>query len=367
MTDERIITLSPEIVERICNLNVRLTEAAKWLEERARQIWAVYFASGGREAHHLNDQCEDFELEAMVKCSLGSDDPAFDPEDEYANVISVVTDWAKGWCIHEERLKWSDCSTDLMFTEINGGLPLWGEDLPHINAFRQIPFCFLFHEVYGHALESTLDSLIKISEIEINLVLIRKRGVELDQALLPRKRKSSYPRSVRCRHTGNGDLVSYRDLRYARLLNQKLREAETWIKAQARYTEKKYLDDIEGLDRQFTEDNAYEDYKMRMTVCGVLGENHPEYDKDDDNIIVEYREPIYKNNQRIFGQPRNNFTFSHYIVYFSYFHKYWQRKINPCGLFWNIFKETSHDWLKMLSIGQFWLDVFFVQSRIINV
>ena len=214
---------------------------------------------------------------------------------------------------------------------------------------------------------------MRIGELEINLVLIRQRGVSLDSTLLPRKRKSSYPRSVFSQTPCGGKYnpLTKRELRYACLLNQKMNEGRAWIEEQARRSEKEYVD-MGGLDRHRTEDNAYEDYELLMEVCGCLGENHPEHDEEEGGIVVKHSEPIYKENQRVFGRSRNPFHHNRYHNVFTpaAYHGWWGdalNKIQPCGLFWDIFEKIDHDWLKMLSIGHLWLDVYFVQRRIVRV
>ena len=355
-----IDTLSPESIERVCRLNAALAEAATWIEERSRLTLAAYLAGGGVESwRERGDIWEDYELEAVVKCSLGRNDPAFNPDDEYADLLAVVETYMtkpQG----KDILTWSDCTYD------------WGEGLPRIEAFRQTRFCYLFHELYEHTLQYDLDTLLRIGEIEINLVLQRQRGIQLDRALLPRKGKKSYPRSIFSRFTypSRRAPLMPKELRYARLLNQSMGAARAWIEEQARRSEKEYAD-IGGQEACPAEGTTYEDYAMMMEVCGCLGENHPEYEEDDDNIVVRYGEPIDNKNRRIFGRCRNPFYHNRYG---SYFAPHTQRllqddldKIRPCGLFWDIFRATDRDWLKMLSIAKLWLDVNFVQRRIVVV
>ena len=359
MTDK----LSPETIARICHLNTCLTEAAKWTQDRAKRTLTAYFAGGGTDWQQQGDYWEDYELEAVIKCSLGNDDPACNPDDEYANLIAA-TETRLTRLRHEtedDDLGWSDCIYN------------WNEGLPDIDVFRQTQFCWLFHDIFVHTLHRDFDALMRIGELEINLVLTRQRGVSLATMLLPKKRKSSYPRSVFSQtpcSKGKYNPLTYRELRYARLLNQKMSEARAWIEEQARRSEKEYAD-IGGRDCCLTEGNAYEDYELLMEVCGCLGENHPEYDENEDGIVVRYSEPIYKENQRIFGRSRNPFHHNRYHYAFRPAHHYrWGdefNKIQPCGLFWDIFEKVDRDWLKMLSIGQLWLDVFFVQRRIVHV
>ena len=171
--------------------------------------------------------------------------------------------------------------------------------------------------------------------------------------------------SYRCR------LLTKEEVRYAHFLNQKMNEASLWIDEQARRSGKEYKE-IGGLDRHITENNAYEDYEMMMYVTGYVGENHPEYVENDDNIIIICKEQIYKENQRIYGRSRNPFHHDRYGTYFSHGESFrwgYELGIQPCGLFWNIFREIDlcGDWLKMLSIGGLWLDVNFMQRRIVQV
>jgi hypothetical protein len=101
-------TLPPEIIERVCRLNTCLTEAANWIEECTQKTKATYFAGGGKEDYHEQDESwEDYELEAIVKCSLGNDDPAFNPDDEYGNMIVVCETRLAG--DQSRELTWSSC------------------------------------------------------------------------------------------------------------------------------------------------------------------------------------------------------------------------------------------------------------------
>jgi hypothetical protein len=349
--------LSPEVMERVCRLNSRLTEAANWIAERARRTRNAYLAGGGLDGHIDEDSgdWEDYELEAIVKCSLGNEAKDFNPNDEYNNLVAVVGTSAK----HDGEEEWSECA------------PCWGEGLPE--AWPQTPFSYLFHEIYDHTLRCDLAALLRIGEIEINLVLIRQRGTNLDPALWPGKRKSSYARSVFARTPlrQKYEPLTARELRYARLLNKKMAEARQWIEEQARRSEKEYAA-IGGLDGCFMGNESYEDCEMIMDFSGVLGESHPEFNEDDDNIIVNYKEPLYKNNQHVFGRARNPFLSFQYGIYFSKRSDGWNHRsdisrIQPCGLFWNIFRKMDYDWLKMLSIGGLWLDLFLIQRRIVLV
>jgi len=110
--------------------------------------------------HHSKDW-EDYELEVVIKCSYDSNDPDANPDDDYASLIAVMESNFKGRLGkkgHEDDLSWSSC--DPCWTE---GLPWWRDEL-----FQQVPFCYLFHEIYEHALSCDLDALLRrIGEIEI--------------------------------------------------------------------------------------------------------------------------------------------------------------------------------------------------------
>ena len=354
-------TLSPEAIERICHLNARLLEAANWTEERAKLTHAAYFAGGGMDNFRQRDErdgCwEDYELEAIVKCSLSNDDPAFKPDDEYANIVAATT--LSQQPTREDCLAWNDCAH------------YWDEGLDRFGDFRQTRFCYLFHDLYEHTLWYDLDALLRIGEIEINLVLLRQRCVSLDPALLPRKRKKSYPRSVFSQSPcgTRRDPLTDRGLRYARLLNQKMDEGCAWIDEQIRRSENEYKD-IGGPDRRIAEDGAYEDHELMLRVDGFLGEKHPEYDESENNLIVTHSEAVCKKNQYIFGRSRNPLHYDRYGPYFSKGGPLWRQRhpyigrMRPCGLFWDIFKQADDDWLKMLSIGVLWFEVVCVQRRI---
>jgi hypothetical protein len=349
--------LSPETIERICRLNARLTEAAQWIAERAKRTRETYLAGGGRDKHHSGDEREDYELDAVVKCSLGSDNPDFNPDDEDANLVAV-----SAYSVKKDEDLWTECAPEW------GEALFWGRD-----DLKRVPFCYLFHVLCIDTLHYDFDAMLKIEDIELDVILIRQRGVSLDTALLPRKRKSSYPRSVFDRtperEMFKARALSWRERRYARLLNQTIHEAGLWAAEQVRCSEQEYAA-IGGADGRVTEDRAYEDHEMLLEVSGHLGENHPEFDACDDNIVVEWREAIYKKSQYVRGRSRHPFHTLHRGTLFSI--KYSprdeeMRRIHPCGLFWRIFEQLDCDWLKMLSIGTLWVDVNVVQRRIVNV
>ena len=82
--------LSPERIERLCLLNMRLEEAGTWANERAEKTLAVYLAGGGHRGKKSGERLsEDCEEEALFKCSIGDQDPAFNPDDEYGNLLAI--------------------------------------------------------------------------------------------------------------------------------------------------------------------------------------------------------------------------------------------------------------------------------------
>ena len=354
-------TISPETTERICRLNASLTKEANWIAKRAKLTRDAYCAGGGKENFQQDEYGEDYELEAIVKCSLGNDDPAFNPDDEYANIIAVTS----------HRLTNFTLKGDLLLNECG---PHWGEGLPDTDVFRQTQFCHLFHEVYDHVLGCDLDALLRIGEIEINLVLLRQRGVSLDAALLPIEWETPSPRSVfsQTHSRPRREPLTGQELHYACLLNQKMDEGRAWVDEQVRRSENEYKG-IGGLDCHITEDGSYEDYELMLHVQGYLGENHPEHtDENDGTPVVTHSEAIRKKKQYICGRARNPFHHDRYGGYFSKGERSWGSwednfcNVRPCGLFWDIFREADDDWLKMLSIGHIWFDVAYVQRRIVT-
>lgn len=361
--------LSSEIVKRVIHLNACLYKAALWIEERADRTLTAYFAGGGGSKQPWEANWEDFELDAIVKCSLAEDQPAFNPNNEYANLVAVVVGGQKYLqCGQADGLTWADCGAGENSPD---GMSAWSEGLPRIEEFQQVPFCFLFHEVFEHTLGCDLDSMLKIGEIEINLTLVRQRGLTLEGAPLPGKREDSHPRSAFSRALCSREewRLNDRQQRYARLLNKKIAAAQAWIEEQARLGEEEYLESGEqhlGL----TDSQTYEDYQMMMEVGGCLAETHPDYNEDDDNIVVQYSEPIYTEKQRIFGRGRYIFHPSRYGCHFVPGKKVRGMpfdKITACGLFWGLYNALGRDWLKMFSIGQLWLDVALTQRRIIRI
>lgn len=362
--------LSPNAVERIIHLNARLAEIANWIEERARLTRSAYLAGGGVEYQDRGDLWEDFELRATVKCLVGRHDPTFNPDDGLANLIAVPDDNFKH--TDEEGLNWTSCDyISGLDDDPDSVRPVWAEGLPFVEAFRQTPFCYLFHEIYSHVLNSDLDALLRIGEIEINLILTRQRGLHFKTEMMPIKSKDAYLGSVFDRrfHQRHSGSFTRDELRYVSLLNQKMSEAQVWINEQARLAEREYLD-IRAADKCPSAPNVCEGYEMMMEICGCLGENHPEYDEDDDNIVVSYRELINQNNPCAFRPGGGILHHDRYSCCLSpnkFLRERLLGKIEPCSLFGDIFMETDREWFKMLSIGQLWLDVFILQRRVIQL
>ena len=234
--------------------------------------------------------------------------------------------------------------------------------MPQVGALSQTRFCLLFHDIFVHQLHCDVEAASRIGEIQVDVTFSLQRMIYLDKRLLPRKRKESYPRSIFARGQDfqHRFTDTYDDHRYACRLNQCLLELRNWIYDQARRCEEEYRK-IGGRDG-IVDDATYEDYEITMDISGVLGENHPEYDDNDDNIVVYYTEPVYKKNQYIFGRSRNPL------------HDKWIRfsglasidLMTPCGLLCTLWDALSGDWLKILSIGGFWCNVNIIQRRIVR-
>ena len=347
-------TVSYDDIERLCKLHTQLKEASVWAKERSEKIMKTYLEGGGRlwDTEVEPRFTEDSEIEAIVKCSLGDQDPAFNPADEYGNLLAVSTH-----VYNDERDdEWS-----------------WNEGVDHIEALKDTRVCFLFHDIFDHQLHMDIEAVCRIGEIQTDVVFTRQRMLYLDKTQLPRKRKSSYSRSVFDRtpirySSYRRQQLTAREERYARLLNQYLLEAQIWINDQIRRAEEEYRM-VGGLSGPI-DDTTYEDYEMRVDICPTLGENHPEYDDEDDNILVKYYEPVHKRSQHVFGRARSQF----YDPYLD--HNILERQrdgwfeginnLRACRLFHCLWDELGRDWLKMLSIGQIWIDVFIVHRRIVH-
>lgn len=370
---------------RMWRLNIALYEAAKWLEERAEQTWDQYQANGcwdgtdviDMEAEQVNSSRVSYAtgmymLTGVTKCSLGSEDPALSPYDEFGNVVAVCTN---GMLLSHEK-DWS---------------------APYFeNSPEKANICRLFHKVYGHELNYDLDALTSIGEVEVNLVAELSLSLYLQPELEPRK--LTFPHSVFCRRKWNDhnafEHLTPKERDYARLLNEKLQTASAWIEEQARRCEEEYRA-MGGVDGQTVQDsaydNAYENYELFVTVSGSVGEEHPEYDEGFNDWIVSYNSSIAKESQRICGRARNLFYDDRYRCYFphrkqitpdnnlwSLRHqelKTWHRPdgcdenniIYTCDLFWNILCQAGHDWFKLLSISDLQIKVVFLQRRIIQI
>ncbi|MDR0466292.1 MAG: hypothetical protein LBH94_02915 [Deltaproteobacteria bacterium] len=355
---------SPEDIACVRRLNARFAEAADWIEKRVWRTQEAYFAGGGligMITPEGGEGWEDYELDALVQCFLGRSDPNFNPDDEYANLVAAVE--TNVTSAEREQLFWNERD------------PGWGEFLSHAEALRREPFCLLFHALCIDELHYDFEAMRSIGEIETSLILRRQRGLDLDSALLPRKRKNSYPHGVfeQKHFSRKFKPLTWRELRYARLLNQKMEGAGRWFAEQARRSESEYAG-FAGLDACITEDHAYEYCEMSLELVGALGESHPEFDEDDDNIVVRYEEPICIMDRHIFGRAGTPFHNKRFWARplsskRSYLRGPYEQlgRARPCGLFRKVFQKLDHDWLKLLSIGKLWLDVFFVQHRIIEV
>jgi hypothetical protein len=157
------------------------------------------------------------------------------------------------------------------------------------------------------------------------------------------------------------------------LLNQKLETAGAWLDGQLRKSEEEFWA-MGGRD-SFMEGRRYEDYHLATEVAGMLGDNHPHYDdEDEENEIVRHYAPVAKQKQWIFGRCRPPDGGAHDNWLSTKLHivdhadiicpNRRQALLRPCRLFRDLWLNSGCDWLKMLSIQELWLEVIVIQRRI---
>jgi hypothetical protein len=140
-----------------------------------------------------------------------------------------------------------------------------------------------------------------------------------------------------------------------RLLNQKLAEAEQWIRQRRDRCLRDYFK-AGGVKQHDYSDELREDVEIEVEVDCVLHEDHPDFDEHDDNIVASLR---WFSHDGIVDDP-----ITHNWNEFSLWEGHRLQADRHCWLFHDLYDHVlRHDWEKILSVGGVWIDVKLVQQR----
>jgi hypothetical protein len=151
------------------------------------------------------------------------------------------------------------------------------------------------------------------------------------------------------------DDLSDAEIERLRLINAKLVEAEIFIRQRTQ----RALDDYfkaGGLRGRWHDEAVREDVEIEVKVDCVLHRDHPDFDEEDDNIVASldwmdgffYDRPDVIKNWNVFG-----FCEGHRL-----------QRDSHCWLFHDLYDHRLvHDWDRILSIGDIWVDVSLIAQR----
>jgi hypothetical protein len=149
--------------------------------------------------------------------------------------------------------------------------------------------------------------------------------------------------------------MSVRELARLRLLNDKLVQVEHWIHRRAA----RCLFDYHkagGLKGTKLDPHVTEDVDVDASVWCVLGETHPNYKSDSDNLVATLNAGLLLNTEDVLGQWNWNEVWEHEPHPLSDMHF--------CWLFHDLFDhQLKGNWDRMLDIGGLWVEVTMTQQR----
>jgi hypothetical protein len=149
--------------------------------------------------------------------------------------------------------------------------------------------------------------------------------------------------------------MTVRELARLRLLNDRLQQAEHWIRRRAA----RCLFDYHkagGLKAVRLDEQTYEDVEVDATVCCILHESHPNFELDKDNIVAKLDAGLLLVEKNELREGNWN--------------EVWEQEPHPlsdmhvCWLFHDLFDhQLKGNWDRMLDIGGVWVEVAMAQQR----
>lgn len=358
---------SGEVVAKIQHINQILTKTQIWIMDAVRDRTEAYLIGGGvidRDSDY-DDHREilDFGFDVQIKFSFSERDPDADSAVEYNNRITLL---------HRSIQPGNTLEKEFM-TDVN-----WNEGLDRITELAKTSFCYLFHELYDHQLNRVFGHLLRIGEIWVDLVCTRQRIVEWKR----NPETEAEPIRTRTATIYSNEYfelskhpLNLTERKYVDILNIKAINAEKWIMNQIRAIEDEYLT-TRGVRHSLIDTNTYEDYVLSVDIDAMLGDWHPEYALEMDNIMCSFREPLCKHVEMVFGRDRNSwrdesFRFSVERDIYGDIGAVLMPKApgkkRISNLFHVIHEQLGRDWSRTLHIGGLWLNIRFIQRRIIRI
>jgi hypothetical protein len=162
--------------------------------------------------------------------------------------------------------------------------------------------------------------------------------------------------------TGKRQLVDLNadELSRIRALNQKLSDAEHWIRERAQQCLAAYYK-AGGVKNHHVDPHLSEDVEIEAKVACILREDHPDFKADDDNTMAQLDgsflvlevcdEDFSMTNWNELGAGDDHpLTDVHF-----------------CYLFHDLFDHIlRRDWDRTLAVGGLWIDVSLIQQRMLS-
>ena len=138
-------------------------------------------------------------------------------------------------------------------------------------------------------------------------------------------------------------------------LNKKLVEVEKNIKHRVKNL-------IKTGDAKVSDPNDWiEDYEIDCYITFILREDDPDYDDDDDNVLIEIQEcSKHKDWEYGIGDNRNYNDFRNAKLHPM-------NKEHHCWLYWSLYDCTYFGWDNILRIGSIWVDINIVYQKVIEL
>lgn len=137
-------------------------------------------------------------------------------------------------------------------------------------------------------------------------------------------------------------------------LNKKLVEVEKHIKQEVKIL-------IKSGESKVSDPNDWiEDYEIECFIYFILREDDPDYDEDDDNVLIQFLE-CSKHGHWDWGIGDGN---NHNE--FQYAKRHPMNKEYHCWLYHSLYDHTDLGWVNILRIGSIWVVISIDYQKIIE-
>ena len=154
--------------------------------------------------------------------------------------------------------------------------------------------------------------------------------------------------------------LSADELSRIRVLNEKLTDAEHWIRERAQQCLAAYYA-AGGVKNHHVDPHLSEDAEIEAKVACILRKDHPDFRVDDDNIVAELNASFLlvegcEEDLRLTNWSELGAVDDHPLP-----------DVHFCYLFHDLFDHVlRRDWDMTLAVGGLWIDVLLVQQRMLT-